>query len=288
MATAESLINEHVGAAQPPQRVIQPTKGWAALELTDVWDYRELLYFFTWRDIKVRYKQTVLGAAWAIIQPLATMVVFSVFFGKLAGIPSDGVPYPIFSFTALVPWNFFAAGLQQSAACLIGHSNLVKKVYFPRMVLPISKIISGAVDFAIAFVVLIIMAAAFGILPSLTWVALPALIVLIGITSLGAGLWLSALNVQFRDIRYILPFLIQLWMFATPIAYPASLVPDKWRMAYALNPMVSVIEGFRWVILGTGTMSWNEIAISTIAALILLVSGAFYFRRTEKAFADVL
>lgn len=272
-----------------PYLRIQPSKGWVSLQLKEVWAYRELLYFLTWRDIKVRYKQTVLGATWAIIQPMMTMIVFSLFFGSLAKIPSDGVPYPIFSYTALVPWTFFATALGASSNSLVGSANLIKKIYFPRLVIPISSVISGSVDFLLAFVVLIIMMLAFGILPTLNIIFLPFLLLMAVMTSLGVGLWLSAMNVQFRDVRYTIPFLTQFWLFATPIAYPSSLIENNLlRTIYGINPMAGVVEGFRWALLGTDTAPGPTIIVSFLAATLLLVSGAFYFRRMEKTFADVV
>jgi lipopolysaccharide transport system permease protein len=271
-----------------PITVIEPARGFIPLKLREIWDYRELLYFLTWRDIKVRYKQTVLGAAWAIIQPFCTMVVFSLFFGRLAGIPSDGVPYPIFSFTALVPWTFFAYGLNQSSNSLVASANLVQKVYFPRLVIPISSVISGVVDFFLAFLVLLGMMLFYGIHPTINILWLPLLLLLVFVTALGVGLWLAALNVEYRDVRYMLPFITQFWMFATPIAYPSSLLPKPWRALYGLNPMVGVVEGFRWALLGTRTAPGPMIIASVFATLVILVGGAFYFRRMEKTFADVV
>lgn len=286
------MINDSVSeqnTASLPHLRIQPSKGWVSLQLKEVWAYRELLYFLTWRDIKVRYKQTVLGAAWAIIQPFFTMVVFSLFFGNLAQIPSDGVPYPIFSYTALVPWTFFAAALGASSNSLVGSANLIKKIYFPRLVIPISSVISGSVDFLLAFVVLFIMMLVFGIFPTANVIFLPFLLLLAVMTSLGIGLWLSAMNVQFRDVRYTVPFITQFWLFATPIAYPSSLIEnDLLRTIYGINPMTGVVEGFRWALLGTDTAPGPIIIVSFLAATLLLVSGTFYFRRMEKTFADVV
>jgi lipopolysaccharide transport system permease protein len=267
---------------------IRPSRGWISLNLHDLWHYRDLIYFLTWRDIKVRYKQTVLGAAWAILQPFFTMVVFSLFFGRLAGIPSDDMPYPIFSYAALVPWQFFANGLTQSSQSLVGSANLIRKVYFPRMVIPIGAILSGGVDFALAFVVLLAMMLFYGIVPTGNMVWLPALLLLALVTSLGVGLWLTALNVQFRDVRYAVPFMVQAWLFVTPIAYPSSLLDEPWRTLYAINPMAGVVEGFRWALLGADTRPGSMIIVSSVAALLLLVSGAYYFRRMEKSFADVI
>ncbi|MEZ4726550.1 MAG: ABC transporter permease [Caldilineaceae bacterium] len=274
----------------PPLPVtrIRPSQGWVSLKLEELWDYRELLYFLTWRDMKVRYKQTVLGAAWAIIQPFFTMVVFSLFFGRLAGIPSDGIPYPIFAYAALVPWSFFASGLNNSANSLVGSANLLKKVYFPRLAIPISTVLAGVIDFVLAFVVLLGMMLFYGMVPTVNIVWLPLLLLLALATALGVGLWLSALNVQFRDVRYTIPFLTQFWMFATPIAYPSSLLPEPWRTLYGINPMVGVVEGFRWALLGTETAPGPMIIVSALAAVGLLVSGAYYFRRMEKSFADVV
>ena len=281
-------MTERAAEQSLPIIKIEPAKGWIALDLPALWEYRELLYFLTWRDIKVRYKQTVLGAAWAILQPLFTMVVFSLFFGRLAGVPSDGIPYPIFTYAALVPWQFFASGLSQSSNSLVASANLIKKVYFPRLVVPISAVLSGTVDFALAFVVLLGMMAFYGIVPTARVIWLPALLLLALVTSLGVGLWLTAMNVQFRDVRYAVPFLINAWMFATPIAYPSSLLPEPWRTLYGLNPMAGVVEGFRWALLGTETAPGPLILVSALVAAGLLVSGAFYFRRMEDTFADVV
>jgi lipopolysaccharide transport system permease protein len=280
--------DEQMATSDLPITIIKPSEGWVSLKLGELWEYRELLYFLTWRDIKVRYKQTVLGATWAIIQPVFTMVVFSLFFGRLAGIPSDEIPYPIFSYAALVPWTFFANGLSQSATSLVGSANLIKKVYFPRLVVPISAVISGGVDFALAFVVLLGMMLFYDIVPTAAVVWLPLLLLLALVTALGVGLWLTAMNVQFRDVRYTVPFLVQAWMFATPIAYPSSLLDEPWRTLYGVNPMAGVVEGFRWALLGTETAPGPIILVSALVALVLLVSGAFYFRRMEKTFADVV
>jgi lipopolysaccharide transport system permease protein len=271
-----------------PVAIIEPSRGWVSLQLKDLWEYRELLYFLTWRDIKVRYKQTALGAAWAIIQPLLTMLVFSLFFGRLAKIPSDGIPYPLFTLAALVPWTFFANGLTQSANSLVGSSNLITKVYFPRLCIPISTILSGVVDFLFALLVLLAMMFYYKVTPgaNMPWLAVFLLLALV--TSLGVGLWLSALNVEYRDVRYVVPFLVQFWMFATPIAYPSTLLPARWRTLYGLNPMAGVVEGCRWALLGAKTQPGPMLAVSSTVALMILVTGAFYFRRMEKTFADVV
>jgi len=268
---------------------IKASEGWASLNLRELWEFRELLYFFTWRDIKVRYKQTVLGASWAILQPLFAMLIFSIVFGKLAKMPSDGIPYPIFSYAALVPWMFFSNGISKASASLVGGSNLLKKIYFPRMALPISATLGGLVDFVLAFSVLILMMIFYGIMPTGNVIWLPFLLILILVTSLGVSFWLSAMNVQFRDVKYVVPFFIQAWMFITPVVYPASLITsDFWKAVYALNPMVGVIEGFRWALLGTDTAPGWLMVISTFVSVGLLISGAFYFRRMERTFADVV
>lgn len=271
-----------------PRLRIAPSRGWVPLKLSELWEYRELLYFLIWRDIKVRYKQTALGATWAIIQPFLTMVVFSLFFGHLAKMPSDGVPYPIFAFAALVPWSFFTNGLSQSSNSLVGSSNLITKVYFPRLVIPLASAFSGIVDFLIAFLVLIGMMLYYGLVPTLNIFWLPLLMLLAFVTSLGVGLWLSALNVEYRDVRYVVPFITQFWLFATPIAYPSSLLQEPWRTIYGLNPMVGVVEGFRWALLRTNSAPGPTILASSAAAVVILVSGAFYFRRMEKTFADIV
>jgi lipopolysaccharide transport system permease protein len=275
-------------AAEPPISFIRPTLGWAPLNIRELWAYRELLYFLTWRDIKVRYKQTALGAAWAVIQPLTTMVVFTLFFGWLAKIPSDGLPYPIFSYTGLLPWTYFATALGQSSNSLVGAAHLISKVYFPRLVVPISSVLSGLLDFGVAFVVLLGMLVYYGIRPEPgVALLLPAFILLAMVTALAVGLWLSALNVRYRDVRYVVPFLTQLWLYATPVVYPSSLLPEPWHTIYGLNPMVGVVEGFRWAFLGSSPPG-PMIVVSAGAAIVLLVSGTFYFRRTERTFADVV
>lgn len=269
--------------------IIEPSKGWRALKFDELWEYRELLYFLTWRDIKVRYKQTVLGAAWAIIQPFFTMIVFSLFFGGLAEIPSDNVPYPIFSYAALVPWTFFATGMSMSAESLVSDSNLIKKVYFPRLAIPIANVLGKAVDFVLAFSILLVMILFYGIVPTLNIIWLPFFVLLAFVTALGVGLWLSAMNVQFRDVRYTVPFLTQFWLFMTPIAYPSSLIENDFlRGLYGINPMVGVVEGFRWALLGTDTEPGLPVFFSVIAAGVLFVSGLYYFKRMEKTFADVV
>ena len=270
-----------------PTFSIDPPSGWTSIGLRELWAYRELLYFLTWRDIKVRYKQTALGAAWAIIQPLFMMLVFSLFFGRLAQMPSDNIPYPIFTFCALLPWQLFAHALTESSNSLVANERLITKVYFPRLVVPMAAVLGGLVDFGVAFVLLLGMMAYYGIIPTSAAVALPAFILLAVMTALAVGLWLSALNVKYRDVRYTINFLIQFWMFATPIVYPSSLVPERWRALYGLNPMAGVVEGFRWALLGTkppGAMLWVSIGV----VILLLVGGLYYFRRMEQEFADVV
>jgi lipopolysaccharide transport system permease protein len=279
---ASGVLNDKSGIR------IEPTTGWVSLKLKEVWDYRELLYFLIWRDIKVRYKQTVLGAAWAIIQPFFTMVVFSLIFGKLAKIPSDGIPYPIFSFAALVPWTFFVGGLGRASNSLVGNANLIKKVYFPRLAIPISNVLSGIIDFMIAFIMLIGIMFYYGFTPTINVIWLPFFLLLSVCSSLGVSLWLSTMNVQFRDVQYIMPFITQLWFFVTPIVYPSSLLPEPWKTLYGINPMAGVVEGFRWALLGTNTAPGPIVIVSSLVAFFLLLSGALYFRHMEKTFADVV
>ncbi len=283
--TIDDLLQQE---SDTPITLIEPSRGWIWINFQELWKYRELLFFLTWRDIKVRYKQTILGASWAVLQPFFTMVVFSIFFGGLAKVPSDDLPYPIFSYAALVPWQFFANGMTQSSNSLVASANLIKKVYFPRLVVPISAVLSGVVDFGIAFLVLLGMMLFYGITPTVAVVWLPLLLLLALVTALGVGLWLTAMNVQFRDVRYAVPFLTQAWMFATPIAYPSSLLEEPWRTLYGINPMVGVVEGFRWALLGTDTAPGPIVGVSALVAVILLTSGLFYFRRMEKSFADVV
>jgi len=271
-----------------PKIVIEPSRGWFSLHLNELWQYRELLYFLAWRDIKVRYKQTVLGAAWAIIQPFFTMVVFTLFFGKLAKIPSEGVPYPIFSYAGLLPWTFFSQAMNQSSDSLVGNAHLITKVYFPRLAVPLSATLAPFVDFCIAFMVLIGMMFYYQIFPTGTLVWLPAFLLLAFATSLGAGLWLSALNVQYRDVRYTVPFLTQIWLFATPVIYPSSAVHGPWRIILGLNPMTGVVEGFRWALLGIGAAPGGMIYTSMGVTFLLIITGAIYFKRMEKTFADIV
>ena len=278
------------GAIQKPlpHLSISPARGWASLGLKELWEYRELIYFLTWRDIKVRYKQTALGAAWAIIQPLFMMLVFSLFFGRLARVPSDGVPYPVFTYCALIPWQLFAHSLTESSNSLVANERLITKVYFPRLIIPISAVLGGLVDFLIAFVVLLGMMAYYGIYPGSAIITLPFFVLLAVMTALGTGLWLSALNVQYRDVRYTITFLTQFWLFATPVAYPSSLVPERWRPLYGLNPMAGVVEGFRWALLGKTSSPGPLLAVSVAVVILILIGGLYYFRRMENSFADVV
>ncbi|MDP9169906.1 MAG: ABC transporter permease [Acidobacteriota bacterium] len=267
---------------------IRKSKGGLNLNLRDLWIYRELLYFFVWRDIKVRYKQTALGVAWAVIQPVMTMVVFSVFFGRLAKIPSDGVPYPVFAFAALLPWQLFAFSLTEASNSIMSNQNLITKVYFPRLLIPVASTLAGLVDFAIAFAVLIGIMAFYRIVPGPAILLAPLFILLAVMTALSVGLWLSALNVKYRDVRYAIPFLTQLWMFATPVAYPSSLLSEPWRTVYGLNPMAGVVEGFRWMLLGTGARPGGMLAVSTVAVIVFFYGGLRYFRKMESTFADII
>lgn len=283
-ATAAHASNK---VGEPPVTVVRPTVGWARLRLGELWEFRELVFFFIWRDVKVRYKQTVLGAAWAIIQPLFTMLIFSIFFGRLANMPSDGLPYPLFALAGLVPWMFFMNGLSHGANSLVENEKLIKKVFFPRMIVPVSSVLAGLVDFAIASGLLVAAMLYYQIAPTMNVVFLPLFVLLGAISAMGVTLWLSALNVQFRDVRYVVPFLGQIWMFATPIAYPSSLLDESWRLVFAINPMVGVVEGFRWSLLDAGGPPWSVFAVSLSVATLWLVTGAFFFRRVERNFADI-
>lgn len=266
---------------------INPPRKWVPVDLRELWNYRELLSAFTWRDVKIRYKQTALGFLWAIIQPLFMMIIFTVFFGRLAKIPSDGIPYPLFVLAALLPWTLFAEGITRSTASMITNANIMTKVYFPRLIMPFSGILSPLVDFIFSFLILMIFMAWYGFVPTLNVIFLPLFILLALATSLGIGLWLSALNVKYRDFQYTIPFLIQLGMFASPVVYPASLVPEAYRFLYGLNPMAGVIEGFRWALLGT-EMPGAMVLVSVVVVVVILISGAFFFRRMEQFYADVV
>ncbi len=275
-------------SSEYPHIHLEPPKGWALIDLRELWAYRELLYFLVWRDIKVRYKQTLLGAAWAVLQPFLTMVVFSVFFGWLAKVPSDGYPYPLFAYTALLPWQLFAYALSESSASLVSNQRLITRVYFPRLVVPIAGVLSGLVDFGVAFLVLLGMMLYYGVTPGPRMLALPLFLLLALLSALAAGLWFSALNVIYRDVRYVIPFLTQFWLFLTPIAYPSSLLPTWLKPFYFLNPMAGVVEGFRWALLGSQSQVGGMIWVSAGMVLLLLIGGLVYFRRMESKFADLL
>ena len=276
---------------QHPKRVVRiaPAERWPTIDFAELWDYRGLLLLLVWRDVKSRYSQTVLGAGWAVLQPMLSMVVFTFIFGRFARIPSDGVPYPVFSLAALVPWSYFSSALSGSSNSLTLHRNLLVKVYFPRLVIPAAPVLAALVDFGIAFTVLLLVMLGFGILPGIeTVVMLPLLMLIILMTALGTGYWLAALNVQYRDVRHVSPFLLQIWMYASPIVYPMSLVPESYRSIYALNPMAGVISAFRSMLLGTPGPSLGELGISVAGGLMILIAGAIYFRHTERVFADVV
>ena len=279
---------EPVGKAQLPVLRITPPSRWWELPFGELWDYRELLYFFVWRDIKVRYKQTAIGAAWAVLQPFLTMLVFSLFFGRLARIPSQGLPYPIFYYSALLPWMYFAGALQNATSTIVENQRLITKVYFPRLVLPFSSVLSGLVDFGISFLMFVAMMFYYRIRPDWALLMLPVFLLLSVLTALGVGLWLSALNAIYRDVRYVVPFLVQFWMFASPVAYPSSLVPARWRWLYGLNPMAGVIEGFRWSLTGHGDPPGRLVLVSASVVVVVLLSGVAYFQKMETLVADVV
>jgi len=285
------MISELEPSHEPsyPLLRIEPRRGLAALKLRELWDCRELVSFLAWRDIKVRYKQTALGAAWAIVQPVMTMVVFSVFFGRLAKLPSDGVPYPLFSFAAVIPWTMFASGMSGAAGSLIGNVGLLKKVYLPRLAIPLAAVFAVVVDFCVAFGVLLLMTFWYGIIPGPEVLLIIPLALLAIVAALGAGIWLAALNVRYRDVKYILPFLVQLWMFATPVAYSSSMIKSSAaHTVYAINPMVGVVDGFRYALLGARAPELATLATSTAVAIVILLTGILYFRQTERTFADVV
>lgn len=271
---------------QHPVVFLRPSGRFTRLNLRDLWEYRDLLYFLVWRDIKVRYKQTALGAAWAILQPVLTMVAFSIFFGRLAKVPSDGIPYPVFVYAALLPWTLFAYSMTEASNSLVGSQNLITKVYFPRLVIPLAAVLGGLVDFAISFAVLILLMIFYGIRPTLAILTIPLFILLVVATALGVGLWLAALNVRYRDVRYTIPFLTQFWLYLTPVAYPSSLISARWRTLYGLNPMAGVVEGFRWALLGKKEAPGPMLAVSAVVVVALLIGGLYYFRRLESTFAD--
>jgi lipopolysaccharide transport system permease protein len=289
-----SVMNREPEAAAAGWIVIRPTKGWASLRLREVWEFRELLFFLAWRDVKVRYKQTALGALWAILQPVLTMLIFTIFFGGLARVGSDGMPYPIFSYAGLLPWTLFAQGLSQAANSLVGASNLIKKVYFPRLIVPLASVLTGLVDFFVAFTVLVGLMVWYRVPPTAAVLWLPLFLLLAILGALGAGLWLAALNVEYRDVRYVVPFFVQLWLFVTPVIYPTSRLSAKLTelglpvWISGLNPMTGVVEGFRWALLGSGSRPGSILVASASVTMVILLSGAFYFRRMERTFADVV
>ncbi len=275
-------------SSEPTTIYIRPSTGLAALNLRDLWIYRELVFFMIWRDIKVRYKQTLLGAAWAIIQPLLTMIVFNFVFGRIAKVPTEGIPYPIFSYTALLPWGLFTAALNTASRSLTSNQNMVTKIYFPRLVLPLASVLGGLVDFAIAFSILVALMIYYRVPPTASIWTLPLFLLLTVVTALGVALWLSAINVQYRDVNYVLPFLTQFWLFITPVAYSSNVISERWRIVYSLNPMAGVVNGFRWALLGTPTGPNMNMAVSIAVALGLLLGGLFYFRSMERTFADMI
>jgi lipopolysaccharide transport system permease protein len=280
---------ERSGSTQVREHIrIEPSSGWIPLNLKELWEYRELIFYFVWRDLKVRYKQTVVGAGWAVIQPIFTMVVFSIFFGQLAKLPSDGVPYPIFSFAALVPWGYFVNVMSGTASSMLTNASMIKKVYFPRLAIPLSHVFSAGVDFAIQFAVLLLMMLYYKISPTADIVWLPLFVLLAVVTSTGVGLWLATYSARYRDLRYIQNFLVQSWLFITPIAYSSSLLNEPWKTLYGINPMAGVVEGFRWALLGTDTSPGLMVVVSALVAVIVFVSGLYKFQQLEKTFADII
>ena len=271
-----------------PVVLIQPRRGWLSFDLKAVYRYRELLYFLVWRDVLVRYKQAAIGVAWVVLQPLLTMVVFTIIFGQFAKLPSDGLPYPIFSFTALLPWNYFAQAISRSGISLVSNANLISKIYFPRLIVPISGALGPLVDFAISFIILLGMMVWYGIAPTWGVLALPFLTLLAVVTAVAVSLYLSALNVKYRDIGHAIPFLVQFWMYASPVVYSVNIIPQKWRLLYSLNPMVGVIEGYRWALLGKERPDYGVMAVGVVVASVLLLGGLVYFKRTERFFADII
>lgn len=283
----ESPARPHADLPEDPLVIIEPSKAWSALDLHDLWRFRELLYFLTWRDVKVRYKQTALGIAWAIIQPLFTMLIFTLFFGRLAGVPSDNIPYPVFAYAGLLAWTFFANAITASGNSLVGSSHLITKVYFPRMIIPGAAVAAGLVDFAISFVILVILMVYYGVMITWNIFMFPVVVLLTTLLALGIGMWLSALNVKYRDVRFALPFLVQLWLFVSPVIYPSSFLPEKFRWLLSINPMTGIIEGYRSSLFGR-PFNWITLAASTAITLIMLIYSSYSFRRMEKSFADIV
>ena len=288
MSVIEPEVKTDTSPGDAPFMWIEPSRGWGSLKLHEIWTYRELLYFLIWRDVKVRYKQTFIGAAWAVLQPLAAMILFTLVFRMFIKIPSDGLPYPVFAYAALLPWNFFSSGLNRSSSSLVGQAHLISKVYFPRLIVPLSAALSGIVDFAIAFVLLIGMMVWLGFVPTWKVVTLPLFLLLALLSALAVGLWMSALNVRYRDVGYTIPFLTQILMFASPLFYPISLVPEEWRLLYSLNPLVGIIDGFRWALLSTPEPDFTTVGVSALLVSLLLFGGAVYFKRMERTFVDVV
>jgi lipopolysaccharide transport system permease protein len=286
MSNASAIATPVERAAGYPVTRIEPPRGWFALRLKELWDYRELLYFFVWRDVKIRYKQTAIGVLWVVLQPLLTMIVFTLFFGKLAKMPSQGLPYPVFYFAAVVPWMYFSTALLTATNVVVEHQRVITKVFFPRLILPFSSVISGLVDFAIGFIVLIIFTLSYGIRPTFTALLLPLFLLLAILTALGVGLWLSALNALYRDVRYLMPFIIQFWLLASPVAYPSSMVPERYRWLYGLNPMAGVIDGFRWALTGAGNPPDSVLLASSVMVCLMVVGGLAFFNRMEVSIAD--
>jgi lipopolysaccharide transport system permease protein len=286
---ANRLFNRHQeDQGSVPTFVIRPTRGWRFLDLRELWAYRELVYFLTWRDIKVRYKQTAIGVAWAVLQPLAMMLVFTLFFGRLAKVPSEGVPYPLFAYAALLPWQLFSRTISESTNSLVADQRLITRVYFPRIIVPLATTLAALVDFAVSSVLLFVLMLIYGVSPTATVVWLPLFVLLMLITALGVGFWLSALNVEYRDVMYTVPFLNQFWLFVTPVVYPSSLIPEQWRILYGLNPMAGVVEGFRWALLGVGDGPSLMLTASTLIAVFLFISGIIWFRCRERTFVDAV
>lgn len=289
LASEKTISLEQDKQAAPiPHLRIRPSRGWSALKLREVWEYRELLYFLVWRDVKVRYKQTALGVMWVVLQPLATTIVFTLIFGNLAKMPSENLPYAVFAMAGLLPWNYFAGAIGKGGSSLVGSANLISKVYFPRLIIPVSGVLGGLVDFAITFLLLVALMLFYGYPPTLSWLLLPFFLLMAIATALGVSLWLSALNVQYRDVGYLIPFLVQLWFFATPVVYPSSLVPAPWSLLLALNPMAGVVDGFRWALFGSTAAPGPLILVSIAVVIVTLVSGLFVFKRMERTFADVV
>jgi lipopolysaccharide transport system permease protein len=283
------MLADRMSTSFTKERVIRPKSGLVPIDFRELWRYRELFWFLAWRDILIRYKQTVIGIAWAVIRPIVTMIVFTIIFGKLAKLPSDGIPYPLLSFTALLPWQFFSNALTESSNSLVANANMISKIYFPRLVIPASAVISGIVDFLLCFVILLALMLWYGVIPSYHILWLPPFFFLALFCSLGIGLWFSALNVEYRDVRHVVPFFVQFGLYVSPVGFSSSIIPEKWRLLYSLNPMVGVIDGFRWALLGGKvTLYLPGLLMSSFMILIVLVSGAYYFRKMESTFADVI